>query len=230
MNVKIKYFFHIVLMMAFFMVGTIGFSQEKAIDKSNWEDATEGVEYNEKPKEPEKKIENVQKRPSNDDAFDWKEFFSSFNLIFKIIGYTALVAVVVFALWKLLPYVDNRNKKISSIQQINADPDQLEDHMKALDFDALVAEAVKNENYTLAIRLYYLHILKRLWDNKFIRWRKQKTNYDYILETSTQPFNEELKLLTRSFERSWYGEKPTYKSTFDNYEAEAKTFLTKING
>lgn len=213
-----------------FSVGTRVIAQDKAIDKSNWEEVTDGIDFKEKPKEPRKAETKQEKKVSNQDRFDWKEFFNSFNVVFKIIGYTALVALVIFTLWKLLPYVDNRNKKISSIQQINSDPDQLEDHMKSLDFESLVAEAVKNENYTLAIRLYYLRILKKLWDNKFIRWRKQKTNYDYIIETSEHPFNSELKLLTRSFERSWYGEKPTYKSTFENYESHAKKFLAEING
>lgn len=228
---RIKPLLHIVSLLSILLVGTQSYAQDKALDKENWQETTDGVSFDEEPKKPEEpKQAEESKRSSNEDKMDWKAFFNSFNTLIKIFGYTALVGLVIFVLWKLLPYMDNRNKKISSIHQINADPDQLEDHIKSLDFEALVTEAINTDNYTLAIRLYYLQILKQLWDKNFIRWRKQKTNYDYLLETAEQPFNNELKALTRSFERSWYGEKPTYQSTFEKYESQAKKFLKEIDG
>jgi len=229
--VRIKPLLHIFFLLTILLVGTQSYAQDNALNKENWEEATDGISFDEEPKKPKQPEEDKKpERSSDEDQMDWKAFFNSFNTLIKIFGYTALVGLVIFVLWKLLPYMDNRNKKISSIHQINADPDQLEDHIKSLDFEALVAEALKTDNFTLAIRLYYLQILKQLWDKKFIRWRKQKTNYDYILETANQPFNKELKELTRSFERSWYGEKPTYKGTFENYESRAKKFLKETNG
>lgn len=204
-------------------------AQEKSLNKEHWQEAVKDVEFSETPKEPKKEEPKKQKSAPND-SFDFKEFFQSLELPFKIIGYVLLVAIVALVLWKLLPFIDTKNKKIQSIQQINSNPDLLENHMKSLDFEALIQEALKNENSSLAIRLYYLRILKTLWDKRFIKWRKPKTNSEYLLETAQQPFYAQFLELTKAFDKSWYGEKPTFLSDFENYQQKAQQFLNQLNG
>ncbi len=205
-------------------------AQEKSLNKEHWQEAVENVEFSETPKEPKKEEAPKKEQNPSSDSFDFKQFFQSLELPFKILGYVVLVVIVALALWKLLPFIDTKNKKIQSIQQINSNPDLLENHMKSLDFEALIQEALKNEHFSLAIRLYYLKILKTLWDQRYIKWRKPKTNSEYLLETAQQPFYHQFLELTKAFDKSWYGEKPTFLSHFENYQQKAQQFLNQLNG
>ncbi len=228
MRVKAIIFSFIVLFVT--GVSTLSIGQQRAIDKEAWYNATDGFEYNEAPKKKEKPKDAAVSETQSPSNFNLGDFLGSFTVVFQVLGFIALIALIVFILYKLLPYAESRNKKIKSFEDIGLDPDRLEENMKDLDFDALVNEAIKNKNYTLAIRLYYLRILKDLWDHQFIIWKKEKTNYDYILETGSQPFSNDFKKLTDNFEISWYGEKETDVLYYESYKTQAQNFLQQLNG
>ncbi|MEA1784966.1 hypothetical protein U1E44_02585 [Arenibacter sp. GZD96] len=81
-----------------------------------------------------------------------------------------------------------------------------ETHIENLDLDTLIADAVTQQNYRLAIRYQYLKTLKLLSQKELIAWHFEKTNTDYeneITQTALKPLFKEVSYL---YDYIWYGE------------------------
>jgi integrase len=66
-----------------------------------------------------------------------------------------------------------------------------EEIIQSMDIKSLITNALKDENYRLAIRYHYLYILQQLELKKIIDWELQKTNHDYqreIKDKQLDPF------------------------------------------
>lgn len=78
--------------------------------------------------------------------------------------------------------------------------------MKTEDIQNLIKKALEEKNYRLAIRYYYLYLLKLLTERELITWELQKTNDDYIQELSQSKLRPLFKKVTLLYDYIWYGE------------------------
>lgn len=78
--------------------------------------------------------------------------------------------------------------------------------VNTMDFNILIASALKNNNYRLAIRFLYLRNLKKLSDNLIIKWNINKTNYSYQYEINDTELRSKFIDTTHIFDYVWYGE------------------------
>ncbi len=69
----------------------------------------------------------------------------------------------------------------------------------------LIAKAVAQQNYRLAVRYYYLLVLQKLQENELIVYEQQKTNEDYIKEINVKSITLKFSDLTRLYDFVWYG-------------------------
>ncbi|MEM6805309.1 MAG: DUF4129 domain-containing protein [Bacteroidota bacterium] len=106
----------------------------------------------------------------------------------------------------------------------------LEEDIQKLDTKALIAKAVAEGNYRLAIRLNYLDILKKLDEKNWISWRRNKTNQDYVQELRKSKHAQEFAHLTRQFDISWYGDFSISKELYEQIEPGFQGFYRKIGG
>lgn len=126
----------------------------------------------------------------------------------KYLQYIWIVPVLIILLIlliKLLPLLRLNNPSAKSKLTINTtDPD--EEEIKNTDFIAALETALKNKDYRLAYRLRYLSVLKKLTDRNFIYYRKERTNYEYLMQLSGKSVYEPFRLLTLNFDGIWYGD------------------------
>ncbi|SHG95897.1 DUF4129 domain-containing protein [Flagellimonas flava] len=78
--------------------------------------------------------------------------------------------------------------------------------IKTENIQELIQEALAQNNYRLAIRYYYLFILKMLTERELIDWQLQKTNDDYIRELSGNALKSSFSKATLLYDYIWYGE------------------------
>lgn len=105
---------------------------------------------------------------------------------------------------------------------------RITENIHVLDFNDLIEEALQQNNYRLAVRLYYLKILKQLTDKQLIHWQPTKTNRQYVEELERASLRSDFEHLTSQFEYVWYGEFSVSESTFWLLKEEFHAFLTKI--
>lgn len=96
------------------------------------------------------------------------------------------------------------------------------------DLEKLLAEAIEQKDYRLAIRFYYLIVLKKLRDSNIIDWQDQKTNEDYIREMSNQNYVSEFINSTRLYDFVWYGKFEIDRKRFEEARKSFKLLTDKI--
>ena len=62
------------------------------------------------------------------------------------------------------------------------------ENIEDVDIESLLARAREEGNFKIAIRLYYLLLLKKLHTLNVIVWKKDKTNRDYLSELFSRNF------------------------------------------
>jgi len=81
----------------------------------------------------------------------------------------------------------------------------------------------------LAIRYFYLKILKQLTEIELIKWEIQKTNEDYIKELSEKRIKEKFKSITRLYDFVWYGNFKINESQFSLVKLDFNSLEKEIN-
>lgn len=138
--------------------------------------------------------------------------------IFRVLPY-AIGIVVLFLLVKFFLKVNVRsmvqgNKNVSVVTL-----SEEEELIKNEDLNLLIKDAIKAENYRLAIRYYYLLILQQLSNKNLISWEQQKTNEDYIDEIREETLKNKFIAGTYLYDFIWYG----------NFELDKIAFLKAQN-
>lgn len=125
--------------------------------------------------------------------------------IFNILPYLIL-AFLIYLLIKFFLKV-NSNNIIASVKNsptvVFTEEEQI---IKNENIQTLINEAIKQKNYRLAIRYYYLLSLKYLNEQEIITWQQEKTNNDYITEIQKENLQSDFKSITRIYDYVWYGE------------------------
>lgn len=139
-----------------------------------------------------------------------------------------LTAVLVVALMAFAAYKIWQMDKQGLFTRQGTGPDVPYDvrseNIHAISFDEEIATAVQNRNYRMAVRLYYLKILKELSDRNLIHWQLDKTNRAYVHELEKTALETEFARITSEFEFVWYGGFSLNEPQFALLQAEFDAF------
>ncbi|WP_111683652.1 hypothetical protein [Winogradskyella tangerina] len=91
----------------------------------------------------------------------------------------------------------------------------VEENIEQVDFDKLIKQALKDNNYRLATRYMYLKSLKVLANKKTIEWHYDKTNTDYLNEIKDSKLKALFKRISYIYDYVWYGEFPIDEDSFN---------------
>lgn len=144
--------------------------------------------------------------------------------VVKFIIYGLLIIFAVYILVKLL-VGDNASSFFSRKSKMVAPLNIQEEHIENIDLDSYIKNALKEENYRLAIRYMYLKSLKLLSLNNIIDWHFEKTNSDYYREIESVGLKENFKKASYLYDNIWYGEYALDKAGFEN----AKKDFERLN-
>ena len=121
-----------------------------------------------------------------------------------------------------------RNRKITRQDNIEIDLDQIEENLEEVALGNYIQEAIQAGNFALATRLYYLDILKSLSRAKQIKWKKDKTNRDYLNEMRSSLLFDKFQYVTLVFENVWYGNRLITGSSFREIQPHFQSFISEL--
>lgn len=104
----------------------------------------------------------------------------------------------------------------------------IESNIHAVNFRSLISSAEENNNYRLAIRYYYLWLLKDLTAAELIDYDVEKTNSDYYNELISPVVKEEFSYTSYLYNYIWYGEFNVDKEQFTKAKKSFIGFLKNI--
>lgn len=190
---------------------------EKKFDKSYWKREAQKLNYYEKNKK-EKKQKSLKK-------INLPEGIINPNFI-KVVLYGSLISTLLFLIiWMVKSgyFTHNGNQKTKYEIDVNL----LEIEEIEADLDTFLMDALQKEDYKIAIRIYYLKILKELQLQGKIYWKKYKTNRHYENEMIHQNDYEKFKISTNIFEKVWFGK--VEKLNFIEFEQYQKFLINYLN-
>lgn len=101
----------------------------------------------------------------------------------------------------------------------------IEKNIHLLDFEKLIQESILSGEKRIAIRYYYLWLLKVMAQNNYIEWDIEKTNSDYLYELQRPVHKEEFTYLSYLYNYIWYGEFELDENAFTKAENRFKNAL-----
>ena len=207
---------------------------ETKFDKKNWEKTISGIDYSGQPAKEKKEKDSgasgtdgsssssssgsertyeTEDYSSSEPSSFWSGFFKFFLIALAVVVIAFIVANMVGAEgWTFTPTARKQQPKTA----VPITLENVEENIYESDLDRFIREALQKENYAQAVRLYYLAIIKELSLKRWIRWKKDKTNRDYIRELSNTNFQNSFRNVTRMFERIWYGKQKLEGGDFKN--------------
>jgi hypothetical protein len=149
--------------------------------------------------------------------------------ILTIIVYALAIGIIGYILFIILKNTSLKSKRKITKSTI-ADAAAPVIDIQELEIDRLLREALTAGNYKLAIRIYFLGLLKRLDHDGLIIWKKDKTNSDYLSELfSKDHYYSEIKSLTNSYEQVWYGDHTFSQQAYESIISSFKTIDQRLN-
>ena len=169
---------------------------------------------------------NKKEDEANEDSSSfWAKLFNFFanknvHTALWILMIVALLAALVFYLHNNGMLFGRSARKLSSANS----PQEEEENIYTTDFENAIKIALTEGDYRLAVRLYFLRMLKHMADKQLLRYEADKTNMDYLFELSGSAYYKDFAQASRNYEYVWYGKFPLTKEQFSTMETTFKKF------
>ncbi len=106
--------------------------------------------------------------------------------------------------------------------------DDIERNLKYIDFEKLIKDTLKAGDNRLAIRYYYLWILKKMSEKSIIDWNPEKTNTDYLYEIQSESLKKDFGYVSYLYNYIWYGEFELDEASFENAKKSFEKTLQSL--
>lgn len=142
--------------------------------------------------------------------------YDVFEIILYVLG-IATVVILVMSMMKtgIFSFISGKKSENLSFSLVDED-------IHVMDFPSLISQAIGRGEYRYAVRLHYLHILKILTDGGLILWKPEKTNKEYVADVSMTSLSEPFRLISRTFDYVWYGERSITEEEYKMIEQQCE--------
>ncbi|MEM8583678.1 MAG: DUF4129 domain-containing protein [Bacteroidota bacterium] len=140
----------------------------------------------------------------------------------------SLLALIGFFIYRALDLVDKPVKKAATAaDRMAADLSEIpEEELTLQETETLLQRAERTGDFTTAVRLQYLAMLKQLNELELIEYTRDKTDREYRREMDNTDLGSEFSAITIDYARNWYGQYPldrlSYRLVADRFESLRK--------
>ncbi len=195
------------------------------VDNEHWAKAASGLDYSKDVPPPPKQTKEP-KANHEMPAFNWGALSSWMGQFLQVLAILLAIAGIAYAIYRSMNAPKNRQIARDGVE---ITLDNVEQYIHESDIDRFLREALTDGNYSLAIRLYYLQVIKQFSETGAIRWSREKTNRDYLRETRSHRAAADFRSVTRTYERVWYGNQSLDAPAFAQLEPSFKDLLNNLS-
>ena len=138
------------------------------------------------------------------------------RILFFLLLLTVVSIIFFLFFYKPSPFYFNRKQRGKH---------SLEEGIEGQDFDRLIRQALEVGEYTEAIRLNYLKVLKILNDKELISFNPNKTVNEYVYELKRTDIQSDFKSLSQLFIYYRYGKRKASLETFEHFRDLSYTII-----
>jgi len=148
-------------------------------------------------------------------------------VLLKILPYLILGAFIGLLIWpfiRLIPASSLLDEQDAPQVFLNDE----ENIVRSQNIKELIDNAINDGDYRLAVRYYYLQLLRQLNQKKLINYEFQKTNSEYLNEIKADNLQLQLKKVMRIYDFIWYGSFSLSEPDFHLAERNFQDLQTSI--
>jgi hypothetical protein len=123
--------------------------------------------------------------------------------------------------------LSKKDRKIS-IEELENDLTHIEENLPIADVETPLEKATRMGEYKVAFRMYFLLILQLLANKGIIKWRKDKTNREYVRELRQQSYLPLFMSAVLMYEKAWFGLGGVSKEEFEQGKIIFENLKSKI--
>lgn len=142
------------------------------------------------------------------------------SFLVHMLPYLILFAILIFGVW-LFYKLNPGATFFKSKEKPGVFFSEEEEIIKSKNIKKLIEKALEQKDYRLAVRYYYLFILKKLTDAELIKYEFDKTNSEYFAEITSEKINSGFRKVTTLYDYIWYG---SFAVTEEDFLKAQKTF------
>lgn len=187
------------------------------LDEKKWSKLKDDYKYKSVAIDTTQKEQKAKKTPNISIGGDWIEMLA-YLFVF------ALITLILYLLFRYGYFGNNELKNKKTLFSVIENPEDID----SLDIDPLLADALKNKEYRLALRLKYLALLKLLSNQGLIKWRREFTNRNYADQLRESTFYGSFIQSTFIYESGWYGNYAVDESVYLKSEQLFKQIENQI--
>ena len=229
-----------ILLLVFFFEGTASFAQDKQpLTKAHVDSLKKSEKklwYVDKFNGEKKTREPKPEQDPNINLEGLQGFFAMLAVVFKFIAWIVIGLAIaggcylIFKNLRNFKFRANPEIPVSTSTLTTEEPDL--NTLNTIDLSSQIEKCVQDKNYRLAVRYYYLWVMKMLNETHLIEFNIDKTNQDYTRELSSKKAfsKERLGLFiqcTHYYEYLWFGNFMVSEQAFLSIEKTFKGFLIK---
>ncbi len=139
---------------------------------------------------------------------------NDFWLIFGIILLLIVIAVIIYFIVKN----NNSNQENKSVPFKELSEDINPETISKTELELRLEEAIASENYKECVRIYFLFAMKECIDRKYIFWKKEKTNFQYLIEMRGKNGAGSFEEIVKWYDLVWYGDYTLDKVSYSAIE------------
>lgn len=164
----------------------------------------------------------------------WTWLFGDFKLnaflyfLYQAMPYIIIGGIIIFLVW-LFYKLNPGSGLLYSKDEAQVFFTEEEKIIKSEDIQVLIDNALANKNYRLAVRYYFLLILKSLSEKEIINYQFDKTNSDYIKEIKQEQLSSQFRKSAFIYEYVWYGNFEVSETDFIKAKYQFVSLKNNIN-
>lgn len=160
------------------------------------------------------------KKSADKNSIDWVDIIIK-TIAIIVIGFV-IYLIARSVIDKEGMWIFGRSRKKITVSEAQAE------NIHEMNFKELIEDTKAAGNYRLALRYYYLWLLKTLSYHEIIDWHWDKTNSDYLYEIKDNALRKDFEYLSYVYDHSWYGDFPIDENAFAKAERSFKKTLNTL--
>ena len=153
---------------------------------------------------------------------------SSFTEVALKIFYVVVFLLVVYFIFRAIINKEGTWVFGKSSEKNIVPVTDIENNIHVADFKSLIEIAESEKNYRLAVRYYYLWLLRSLTNAQLIDYDVEKTDSDYLYELQSKTNRDQFSYTSYLYNYIWYGEFDVNTQQFDKAKHAFTTFINNV--
>lgn len=145
------------------------------------------------------------------------------------IVWKVLLFIIIFIALIYIAYLIMKNRRPSNKKVlIDVEDEWNPTLITKTELELKLEEAAARGDYRECVRIYFTFILKELITKGWIRWKKEKTNHDYVLEMSGKKESIGFMQAVRIYDLIWYGEYQIDEEIYELLRPELEAYYKSL--